>query len=224
MLLPAAIGDYTDFYASIHHATNVGKLFRPDRPLPPNYPHVPLAYHGRASSVVASGQHIRRPLGQIRPSGASAPRYGPSASLDYEVEVGVLIGRGNPLGEPIPIERAESAIFGVCLVNDWSTRDVQAWESQPLGPFLSKSFATTISPWVVSLEALEPFRSPAVERADGIPPPLPYLASADNQQRGGIDITLDVSILSAQMRARGWRRSGWASVSFAINIGPSPRW
>jgi fumarylacetoacetase len=192
MLLPAAIGDYTDFYASIHHATNVGALFRPDTPLLPNYKHVPIAYHGRASSIVVSGAPVRRPRGQSK--SADAVVFGPSGSLDYELEVGFFIGPGNELGEPIDLARTEEHLFGVCLVNDWSARDIQAWEYQPLGPFLGKNFATTISPWVVPMDVLEPFRVAAREHD---PPPLPYLGSAVTL---GIDMTLDVYLASAQMR------------------------
>jgi fumarylacetoacetase len=189
MLCPAAIGDYTDFYASIHHATNVGSLFRPDNPLLPNYKHVPIAYHGRASSIVMSGTPVRRPHGQLKQG-----EFGPTRSLDYELEVGFFIGPGNEFGEPTPIDRAEEHIFGVCLVNDWSARDIQAWEYQPLGPFLAKSFATSISPWVVTWDALEPYRVPAAEHD---PPPLPYLAGPP---KGAIDMTLEVFLTSAQMR------------------------
>jgi fumarylacetoacetase len=189
MLMPAAIGDYTDFYASIHHATNVGSLFRPDNPLLPNYKHVPIAYHGRVSSIVVSGTPVCRPSGQLK-----AGEFGPSRSLDYELEVGFFIGPGNPLGEPIPIDRAEDHIFGVCLVNDWSARDIQAWEYQPLGPFLGKSFATSISPWVVTWDALAPYR---VAPAEHDVPLLPYLAARAN---AAIDIKLEVSIRSARMR------------------------
>jgi fumarylacetoacetase len=202
MLPPAAIGDYTDFYASIFHATNVGRLFRPDNPLLPNYKYVPIGYHGRASSIVVSGTAIRRPCGQAQDPGASAPRFGPTRALDYELETGFFIGAGNLLGEAISIEAAEDHIFGMCLVNDWSARDIQAWEYQPLGPFLGKSFATTISPWVVTMEALEPYRTPAYRRPDGDPAPLPYLDSERNRERGAIDLTLEVEITSAQMRAR----------------------
>ena len=165
MLLPAAVGDYTDFYASIFHATNVGKLFRPDNPLLPNYKYIPIGYHGRASSLVPSGTAVRRPCGQTR-DGEAAPRFGPTKALDYELEVGFFVGAPNKLGETIPIAAAEEHIFGICLVNDWSARDIQAWEYQPLGPFLSKSFATTLSPWVVTMDALAPFRSGRV-RARG---------------------------------------------------------
>ena len=175
MLLPAHIGDYTDFYASVYHATNVGRLFRPDNPLLPNYKYVPIGYHGRASSIVVSGADIRRPCGQTKTADAEVPSFGPSRSLDYELEVGFFVGKGNARGEAIPIAEAESHIFGLCLVNDWSARDIQAWEYQPLGPFLAKNFATSISPWVVTMDALEPFRVPAFRRAEGDPEPLPYL-------------------------------------------------
>ncbi len=203
MILPAYVGDYTDFYASIHHATNVGRLFRPDNPLLPNYRWVPIGYHGRASSLVVSGTPIRRPVGQVRPQGSDAPRLAPSGRLDYELEVGCLVGPGNELGSPVPIADADAHIFGLCLVNDWSARDIQAWEYQPLGPFLAKSFATTISPWVVTLDALEPFRVPAAARADGDPAPLPYLDSAANRDRGAFDLTLTVGLRTAAMRDRG---------------------
>ena len=181
MLLAVQIGDYTDFYASIHHATNVGRMFRPDNPLLANYKHVPIAYHGRASSIVVSGTAIRRPFGQL-----SEGRFGPSQELDYELELGAFLGPGNALGEPIPIVQADQHVAGVCLVNDWSARDIQRWEYQPLGPFLAKNFATSISPWLITLEALEPFRAPAMEHDVPI---LPYLQNADH---GAIDITLEV--------------------------------
>jgi fumarylacetoacetase len=203
LLLPAAIGNYTDFYASVHHATNVGSMFRPDNPLLPNYKWVPIGYHGRASSIVPSGTAVRRPQGQTRGPDSDAPAFGPSRSLDYEMELGCFVGRGNPLGEPVPLDRAEEHLFGVCLVNDWSARDVQAWEYQPLGPFLAKSFATTISPWVVTLEALEPFRVPAFRRPPDDPEPLPYLRSPGNQERGGVDVTVEVYLATARMREQG---------------------
>lgn len=203
LLLPATIGDYTDFYASVHHATNVGSMFRPDNALLPNYKWVPIGYHGRASSVVQSGTPVRRPQGQVKGPNAETPTYGPSYSLDYEMEVGCFVGRGNPLGQPVPIAQAEEHIFGLCLVNDWSARDIQAWEYQPLGPFLAKSFATTISPWVVTLDALEPFRVPPFQRPSGDPSPLPYLDSPANRRRGGVDVTLEVSLRTAGMRAAG---------------------
>ena len=202
LLLPAQIGDYTDFYASVHHATNVGSMFRPDNPLLPNYKWVPIGYHGRASSIVPSGTGVRRPHGQLKDPNTEAPVYAPSRALDYEMEVGCFVGPGNALGEPVPIRDAEKHLFGLCLVNDWSARDIQTWEYQPLGPFLSKNFATTISPWVVTLEALEPFRVPAFERPDGDPDPLPYLAFAENSSRGGVDVLLEVSLSTARMRDR----------------------
>ena len=200
LFLPAQIGDYTDFYASVHHATNVGKMFRPDSPLLPNYKWVPIGYHGRASSIVASGAPVRRPQGQLKDPNAEAPVFAPSRALDYEMEVGCFVGPGNELGQPVAIAEAENHLFGLCLVNDWSARDIQTWEYQPLGPFLSKNFATTVSPWVVTLEALEPFRVPAFERPGGDPAPLPYLGSPENHRRGGVDVILEVSIRSARMR------------------------
>jgi fumarylacetoacetase len=203
MLLPCAIGDYTDFYASVDHATNVGRLFRPDNPLLPNYKWVPIGYHGRASSIVVSGTAVRRPVGQVRPPGAEQPRVAASARLDYELEVGCFVGQGNELGRGIPIGDANDHIFGLCLVNDWSARDIQQWEYQPLGPFLAKSFATTISPWVVTLDALEPFRVPAAVRPDGDPQPLRYLDSAGNRNRGGIDVKLAVGVRTGRMRETG---------------------
>jgi fumarylacetoacetase len=199
MQLPAHIGDYTDFYASIHHATRVGKLFRPDNPLLPNYKYVPIGYHGRASSIVVSGTEIRRPQGQTKAPTASEPTFGPSRSLDYELEVGIFVGPGNQLGQPIAMKQAEEHIFGLCLVNDWSARDIQSWEYQPLGPFLAKNFATTISPWVISMEALAPYRVPAATRPESDPAPLAYLASTDSTP-GGIDVTLEVFLQSAKMR------------------------
>ena len=201
MMLPAHIGDYTDFYASIHHATNVGRLFRPDNPLLPNYKYVPIGYHGRASSIMISGTAVRRPSGQIKDGAADAPTFGPSRALDYELEVGFFVGPGNALGEPIPIAEAEAQIFGLCLLNDWSARDIQSWEYQPLGPFLAKSFATTISPWIVTMEALAPFGVAAFERPPGDPAPLPYLTSPEDQGRGGIDLNLEVYIRSPRMDA-----------------------
>lgn len=203
LLLPAAIGDYTDFYASVHHAGNVGSMFRPDNPLLPNYKWVPIGYHGRASSIVASGAPVRRPQGQLKDSQADAPEFGPTKLLDYEMEVGCFVGPGNPLGQPVPLDRAEEHLFGLCLVNDWSARDVQSWEYQPLGPFLAKNFATTISPWVVTLEALEPFRVPAWRRAPGDPAPLPYLWSGRDQARGGVDLVVEVYLSSSRMRKGG---------------------
>jgi fumarylacetoacetase len=201
MRLPAAIGDYSDFYASIDHATRVGQMFRPANPLLPNYKYIPIGYHGRASSIVVSGTEIRRPCGQTKPRD-DEPVFGPTQSLDYELEVGFFVGPGNPLGQPVPIVEAEERIFGLCLVNDWSARDMQSWEYQPLGPFLGKSFATTISPWVVPLEALAPYRVPERTRREDDPAPLPYLQSPE-PDRGGIDVTLEVSLQSAKMREAG---------------------
>ncbi|HEU4699231.1 MAG TPA: fumarylacetoacetase [Gemmatimonadales bacterium] len=201
--LPARVGDYTDFYASISHATNVGSMFRPDNPLLPNYKYVPIGYHGRASSIVVSGTPVRRPAGQTRNDPNAPPAFGPSQRLDYELELGAFIGRGNALGEPIPIGEAEEHLFGLCLLNDWSARDIQTWEYQPLGPFLAKNFASTISPWVVTFDALEPFRAPALARAEGDPAPLPHLASAADQARGGYAITLEAWLATARMREAG---------------------
>jgi len=203
MYMPVQIGDYTDFYASVYHATNIGKMFRPDQPLMPNYKWVPIGYHGRASSIVVSGTPIRRPVGQTKDDNSETPTFGPSKVLDYELEVGFFIGNGNEQGKPIKITEAEDHIFGLCLVNDWSARDIQRWEYQPLGPFLSKSFATTISPWIVTMEALAPFRAPAFNRPAGDPEPLPYLDRAENRERGGFDINLEVLISTEQMREKG---------------------
>ena len=203
MLLPALIGDYTDFYASIYHATNVGSMFRPDNPLLPNYKWVPIGYHGRASSIVASGAAIHRPSGQLKADDAKEPVFGPTKRFDYELEVGAFVGEANEQGSPIKIGIAERHLFGLTLVNDWSARDVQAWEYQPLGPFLAKNFATTISPWIVTLEALAPFRAAAFERAAGDPEPLAYLSDPDDRKSGGFDITLEVSIATAKMREQG---------------------
>jgi fumarylacetoacetase len=200
--LPVEVGDYTDFYAGIHHATNVGRQFRPDNPLLPNYKYIPIGYHGRSSSVRASGAVVRRPHGQTKAPDAS-PVFGRTRRLDYEVELGVWIGQGNALGEPIDIAAAQSHVAGLCLLNDWSARDVQAWEYQPLGPFLSKSFATTVSPWIVTSEALAPYRVPQPVRPEGDPKPLDYLWSAEDQARGAYAITLEASIRSAAMRENG---------------------
>jgi len=198
----AQVGDFTDFYASIHHATAVGRLFRPDNPLLPNYKWVPIAYHGRASSVLISGDSFARPSGQVLPSGATQPQLAATARLDYELEVGVFVGRGNRLGHRVPLAEAERHVFGLCLLNDWSARDVQAWEYQPLGPFLAKNFATTVSPWVVTLEALAPFRLPWTRPA-GEPPPLAYLDDAGQRRAGAIDIQLEAWLDTARMRAQG---------------------
>ncbi|HEX2778096.1 MAG TPA: fumarylacetoacetase [Gemmatimonadaceae bacterium] len=203
LLLPARVGDYTDFYASIHHATTVGSLFRPDNPLLPNYKWVPIGYHGRASSLVPSGSEVRRPAGQRKPPEAGEPVVEPSRALDYECEVGAFVGTGTVLGEPLGMHAAAEQLFGLCLVNDWSARDIQSWEYQPLGPFLSKSFATTLSPWVVTMEALAPFRGPAVRRDPGDPQPLPYLRHDDDAARGGIDLAVEVWLRTRRMRERG---------------------
>ncbi len=202
LLIPAHVGDYTDFYASLQHATNVGSIFRPANPLLPNYKYLPVAYHGRASSLVASGTSIPRPKGQALRNPSGPPVFGPSQRLDYELELGFFAGPGNPLGQPICVEEAEEHIFGVCLVNDWSARDIQAWEYQPLGPFLGKNFATTLSPWVVTLEALAPFCVPAPPRPKGHPVPLPYLASRSGE-KGAFDLTLEAWLSSRRMRELG---------------------
>ena len=203
LFLPASIGDYSDFYASVYHATNVGSMFRPDNPLLPNYKWIPIGYHGRASSLVVSGTPGRRPRGQLKPPEAPAPQYAPTQALDYEAEIGCFVGSGNGLGEPVELRKAEDHLFGLCLVNDWSARDIQSWEYQPLGPFLAKSFATTLSPWVITLEALEPYRVPAFARPAGDPDPLPYLDGEGNRSRGGIDVTIEVYLSTARMRASG---------------------
>jgi fumarylacetoacetase len=194
MLLPITIGDYTDFYASVHHATNVGSMFRPDNPLLPNYKWLPIGYHGRASSIVISGTPVRRPNGQTRDGDNVPPTFGPSKRLDYEMELGMVVGRGNALGEPIPVGEALEHVFGFCLVNDWSARDIQTWEYQPLGPFLAKNFATSISPWIVTMDALEPFRTSAFQRSAGDPQPLPYL-----RDDTGFDINVEVWLRTAKM-------------------------
>jgi len=198
--MPAHIGDYTDFYCSIFHATNVGSMFRPDNPLLPNYKYLPIGYHGRASSIVVSGTEITRPKGQNRADENAPPQYIPAKNLDYEMEVGFFVGKGNELGETVSIDDAETHIFGLCLVNDWSARDIQAWEYQPLGPFLAKNFATSISPFVVTMEALAPFRINAFARDEGDPRPLDYLSSDANEKSGGFDINLEVYLLTQKMR------------------------
>ena len=203
MHLPARINDYTDFYVGIAHATNVGKLFRPDNPLLPNYKYVPIGYHGRASTIRPSGADVRRPLGQTLPAGQAQPVLGPCQRLDFELELGVWIGQGNALGEPIAIADAGAHVAGLCLLNDWSARDIQAWEYQPLGPFLSKSFLTSVSPWVVTAEALEPFRCPQPPRPAGDPQPLAYLWNEHDQQHGALNIELLVLIQTTHMREQG---------------------
>jgi fumarylacetoacetase len=202
MAVPCRIGDYTDFYTGIHHATSVGKLFRPDQPLMPNYKWVPIGYHGRSSSIRVSGQTFRRPCGQTKAPDAVQPAFGPSRRLDYELELGYFVGRGNELGQPVSIEDAEDHLFGVTLLNDWSARDIQAWEYQPLGPFLSKNFASTVSPWLVTTEALAPFRAP-LTRPEGDPQPLPYLDGDFNRKAGLFDIMLEVMILTERMAESG---------------------
>jgi fumarylacetoacetase len=200
--VPARIGDYTDFYTSVYHATNIGKQFRPDNPLLPNYKWVPIGYHGRASSIRISGQAFHRPVGQTMPPGAAQPKLGPCERLDIELELGIFVGTGNGLGDSIAITEAEEHVFGICLLNDWSARDIQAWEYQPLGPFLSKSFASSISPWVVTLEALAPYRVP-FSRPAGDPQPLPYLDSEHNRRAGSFDIQLEVGLQTSGMREAG---------------------
>ena len=202
MALPCRIGDYTDFYASIHHATTIGTLFRPDNPLLPNYKWVPIGYHGRASSIGVSGQQVRRPLGQMKRPQDDGPHFGPCQRLDYELELAAFVSRPNAQGSPVPITQAEDHLFGMALFNDWSARDIQAWEYQPLGPFLSKNFASTLSPWIVTLEALAPFRAPWT-RASGDPQPLPYLDSPGTRDRGGFDIQLEVLLQTPRMREAG---------------------
>ncbi|QRE76634.1 fumarylacetoacetase [Methylobacterium aquaticum] len=201
--LPARIGDYTDFFVGIHHATNTGRQFRPDQPLLPNYKHVPVGYHGRASSIRPSGVPVRRPHGQAKPPHLDAPVFGPSRRLDYELELGVWIGPGNDLGAPVPIAEAAGQVAGFCLLNDWSARDIQGWEYQPLGPFLGKSFATTISPWIVTPEALAPFRTAQAARPSGDPAPLPYLLDAADQAGGALDLELEIRLSTASSREAG---------------------
>ncbi len=198
--MPAQIGDYTDFYCSIYHATNIGSMFRPDNSLMPNYKHLPVGYHGRSSSVALSGTAVKRPQGQTKADDAPAPGYGPSKLLDYELEVGFFVGPGNAMGEVSSVDEAEERLFGFCLVNDWSARDIQKWEYQPLGPFLAKSFVTSISPWIVTTEALAPFRLPAFDRPEGDPEPLPHLDSPANRARGGVDMHLEVYLQTERMR------------------------
>ena len=201
LFLPVAVGDYTDFYSSVFHATNVGRMFRPDNPLLPNYKWLPIGYHGRASSVVVSGTPVMRPTGQTKSPDQASPSFGPSKRLDYEAELAFVVGPGNALGKRIPLQKALDHIFGVVLLNDWSARDIQAWEYQPLGPFLAKSFGTTISPWVVTLEALAPFRCPAFARPAGDPQPLPYLFDEADSRAGGFSIEVEMYLRSASMRA-----------------------
>jgi fumarylacetoacetase len=211
--MPCRIGDFTDFYTSIHHATAIGKLFRPDNPLLPNYKWVPIGYHGRSSTIGISGQKFHRPKGQTKLPDAAKPTMGPSKRLDYELEMGVFIGSGTDMGDIISINDAQQHIFGVCLLNDWSARDIQAWEYQPLGPFLAKNFASAISPWIVTLEALAPYRC-AFSRDSDDPQPLEYLSSANNSQYGALDIQLEVSIETEAMRNGGIGASKLSSSNF----------
>ena len=203
LMLPVRIGNFTDFFASIFHATNAGRLFRPDNPLMPNYKYVPVAYHSRASSVRVSGTPVRRPFGQTKRPDEAAPVYRASHNLDYELELGFYIGTPSPLGEPVPIATAGDHVFGFCLLNDWSARDIQAWESQPLGPFLAKNFATTVSPFVVTAAALAPYRTRAYARPAGDPAPLPHLTAPADQEAGGLDIVMEAFLLTAKMRGAG---------------------
>ena len=225
--LPAKIGDYTDFYVGIEHAKNVGKLFRPDNPLLPNYKYVPIGYHGRASTIRPSGVDVRRPKGQTLPAGQTEPVFGPCARLDYELELGIWIGQGNDMGDAIAIGEASEHIAGFCLLNDWSARDIQAWEYQPLGPFLSKSFITSISPWVVTAEALEPFRRAQPARPQGDPQPLPYLLDARDQAHGALDIELEVLLLTTSMREQNLPAFGFEQQSEHVldrrAVGGSPQ-
>ena len=203
MSVPARIGDFTDFFTSVNHATNMGNMNRPDNPLLPNFKYVPIAYHGRSSSIRVSGTSTRRPLGQIKSPDQAAPVFAPARRLDYETELGIYIGPGNNLGEPFPMAEAEDHVFGVGILNDWSTRDVQAWEYQPLGPFLAKNFSSIISPWIVMTEALAPFRTNAFRRPAGDPAPLAYLTAPGHDAAGGLDIQFETSILTAKMRQDG---------------------
>ena len=211
--LPCRIGDYTDFYTSIYHATAVGSLFRPDNPLLPNYKWVPIGYHGRSSSIDVSGQTFHRPKGQTKAPDADTPSFGPCKRLDYELELGIYLGKGNALGDAIAIENAENHVFGFCVFNDWSARDLQAWEYQPLGPFLAKNFASTVSPWIVTTEALAPFRT-SWTRDDNDPQPMPYLESAANREQGAFDIQMDVKIQTQKMRDENHQPTQVSTSSF----------
>ena len=211
--VPARIGDYTDFYTSIDHALNVGRVYRPDDPITPNFQWIPIAYHGRVSTIGVSGQQFRRPMGQAMAPGAKAPTYGPCARLDYELELAVWIGQGNAAGEPIRLENAERHIFGIGLLNDWSARDIQFWEMAPLGPFLAKNFATTVSPWIVTMEALAPYRQAWTRPAED-PQPLDYLESKANREQGALDIRLEVWLQSEKARSEGTAPTRVSSTSF----------
>jgi len=201
--MPVVFRNFTDFFASVFHASNAGRMFRPDNPLMPNYKYVPVAYHSRASSVRVSGTPVKRPRGQRKPANETVPSYGPSRNLDFELELGIFIGTGSDLGATVPVGKAAEHVFGFCLLNDWSARDVQAWEYQPLGPFLGKNFATTISPWVVTAEALAPFRTAAFARPEGDPAPLPHLDDVGDRGDGGLDITLEAFLATEAMRRDG---------------------
>ena len=203
MTVPARIGDFTDFYSSINHATNVGRMFRPDNPLLPNYKYVPIAYHGRSSSIRVSGTPTKRPAGQLKGPDAETPNFDACRRLDYETELGVFVGPGNMLGSAIPLEEAEDHVFGLCILNDWSARDIQTWEYQPLGPFMAKNFSSTISPWIITLEALAPYRSAIFKRPKGDPAPLPYLHTKSHEGSGGLDINIEVAVLTEKMRKNG---------------------
>lgn len=211
--LPCRIGDYTDFYTSIYHATAVGSLFRPDNPLLPNYKWVPIGYHGRSSSIDVSGQTFHRPKGQTKAPDADVPSFGPCKRLDYELELGIYLGKGNALGDAIAIENAENHVFGFCVFNDWSARDLQAWEYQPLGPFLAKNFASTVSPWIVTTEALAPYRT-SWTRDENDPQPMAYLESAANREQGAFDIQMDVKIQTEKMRSEGHSPAQVSTSSF----------
>jgi fumarylacetoacetase len=202
MTVPARIGDYTDMYCSVYHATNIGRLFRPDNPLMPNFKWLPVGYHGRASSIDVSGQAFHRPRGQVLPAGESTPEFVACRRLDYELELGIFMGPGNRLGEPIALDEADAHVFGLCLLNDWSARDIQAWEYQPLGPFLAKNFATTISPWIVTMQALAPYRSAWTRPAED-PQPLPYLESDWNRQAGAFDVTIEAWLETPKLAQSG---------------------
>lgn len=211
--LPCRIGDYTDFYTSIYHATAVGSLFRPDNPLLPNYKWVPIGYHGRSSSIDVSGQTFHRPKGQTKAPDAEVPSFGPCKRLDYELELGIYLGKGNALGDAIAIENAENHVFGFCVFNDWSARDLQAWEYQPLGPFLAKNFASTVSPWIVTTEALAPYRT-SWTRDENDPQPMDYLESKANRDQGAFDIQMDVRIQTQKMRSEGHNPTRVSTSSF----------
>ena len=216
LMLPVAVGDFTDFFASIFHASNAGRMFRPDNPLMPNYKYVPVAYHSRTSSIILSGTPFKRPCGQRKGADDTSPSYGASRNLDFELELGTYVGTPSALGEPVPVGKAAEHIFGFCLLNDWSARDIQAWEYQPLGPFLGKNFATSVSPWVVTAEALAPFRTAAFARPAGDPAPLPHLDDAGDRAHGGLDITLEAYFLTAAMRRAGIAPARVTQTSFAL--------